>query len=122
VADASHVFGQDLTFGPTGDFATVDGADEGVQRVLRRLLTNPLGYIWRPDYGAGLPAFVGQPAQQDRIAAIARAQMFLEAAVAQTPAPVIAVTPYPNGTVSLSIAYTDAQSGDPVAVPTQTLA
>ncbi|MGI4941880.1 MAG: hypothetical protein ACRYHQ_15185 [Janthinobacterium lividum] len=90
--------------------------------MLRRLLTNPLGYIWQPTYGAGLPAFVGQPAQQDRIAAIARAQMFLEAAVAQSPAPVIAVTPYPDGTVSLAISYVDAQSGGGVTVPTQILA
>lgn len=122
MTDLAHVMGQDLSFGPTGDFALVDGADETTQRLLRRLLTNPHGYLWRSDYGAGLAAFVGQPAQETRIAAIARAQVFMEAAVAQVPAPVIGVTSYPDGTVALDVSYADAGTGATFALPTQTLA
>ncbi len=120
--DLDHTFGGDIGFGPTGDLATVSGAAEGEQRVLRRLLTNPFADVWNPDYGAGLGLFVGQAGADSSIRAIALQQMYLEAAVSQSPPPVIAVAPFPDGTVVLSVAYTDADTGTPVSLPPQTLA
>src|ERR1700683_2907421 len=62
MADIAHQWGSDLEFGPNGDLAVVAGSDLGQQRVLRRLLTNLLDYIWQPAYGAGLAGLIGQPA------------------------------------------------------------
>ena len=110
--DLQHTFGADLTISPTGDLAVSAGTQAGQERVLRRLLTNPIDYIWNLSYGAGLPMMVGQPASATRISAIARAQMGIEPAVAVDPAPVSVVTVNPNGTVYLYIRYADADTGD----------
>lgn len=108
--DISHTFGADLDLTAGGALATVTGSPRGLQRVLRRLLTNPGGYIWQLAYGAGLPAAVGTPARKDAIAAVIKAQMMREPAVARTPPPSVAVTVGTDGTVSASIRYTDAET------------
>ena len=109
--DISHVFGNDLTISPSGDIATSDGPALGLERVLRRLLTMAGDYIWQPDYGAGLPAAVGQVAQPARIKAVIRAQMLQENAVARTPPPQISVTSSPDGTVTANVQYVNAETG-----------
>jgi len=101
-------FGGDLAVGPTGDLLLADGAALTQQRVLRRLLTNPGDYIWQLSYGAGLGQYVGQPGAPAAISGVARAQMLLEATVAVTPAPVIGTVAGDDGTVTLSLNYTDA--------------
>lgn len=119
MSDIAHQWGSDLSIGPTGDLATVGGPLLGQQRILRRLLTNPGDYIWQLDYGAGLARFIGQPATVLQIQAAVRSQIFKEAAVAQSPEPVITVDAAPagaNGTVYVYIQYVDAPSGQ-----TQTL-
>lgn len=114
--DISHVFGYDLQIDATGDIALSAGTAHGQERVLRRLLTNPGGYVWNPTYGAGLSRFLGRPATPTRIAAISRAQMALERAVSMTPAPSIRVVAQPDGTVIESIRYVDAETGDPASL------
>jgi phage baseplate assembly protein W len=104
----------DLDIGPTGDLAVVSGTPYGQQRVLRRLLTSIGDYIWQPSYGAGLPQFVGQPVSAPAIAGVVREQMKLEAAVAQTPEPVITVTDNRDGSVFCDIKYVDADSSQTV--------
>ncbi|CAH2606511.1 conserved protein of unknown function (plasmid) [Rhodovastum atsumiense] len=116
MADLAHTMGSDLSVGATGDLALSTGSQAGQERVLRRLLTNPTDYLWDLGYGAGLPAMVGQPANAQRIAAIARAQMRQEAAVASSPAPTVTVSAQDDGTVVASIRYVDADTGE-----TQTL-
>jgi hypothetical protein len=135
MADVFHLWSQDLVAGPVdannsmgtvdadGDLLTVGGDDpeqplEGktVQRLLRRLLTNPGEYIWHPGYGAGLSRFLGQPISVPVLTAVIRSQIFLEAAVSQTPAPVITVAAQKNGTVNCHILYTDAITGKPTPV------
>lgn len=108
MADLSLTFGGDLAVGPTGDLALADGTLLTQQRVLRRLLTNPGGYIWQLPYGAGLAQFVGQPAAPAAMAAIARSQLLQETAVANSPPPSISADGEDDGTVTLSIVYTDA--------------
>lgn len=115
-SDISHVYGEDLTVDATGDLAVSDGSQLGVERILRRLLTNPGGYIWSLSYGGGLAAFLGHPAAANRIAAVVRSQMFLEAAVAKTPAPVINVKVQPDSTVIVNIRYADADTGSGVSL------
>jgi hypothetical protein len=93
--DLSHEFGADLEAGPTGDLAVAQGAAQGRQRVLRRLLTNPGDYIWQPEYGAGV-----------------RSQIFREPAVARSPEPVVEVQADGQGRVFVAIRYADADSGE----------
>lgn len=113
--DLYHVWGSDLSTSATGDLAIVSGSTLRQQRVLRRLLTNPGDYIWHTDYGARLAGFVGAPANEMQITATIRSQIFQEAAVAQTPEPVIDVQVSPAGalsTVYVNIRYTDSLSDE----------
>jgi hypothetical protein len=115
MADLFHWWDQDLEAGPTGDLFTVEGTSLGQQRVLRRLLTSPGSYIWHPEYGAGLPAYIGSTADVSSIEALIRAQMFLEASVAQDPAPVVTASEIPSG-VFVQIQYVDADTGKQVSL------
>jgi len=114
--DISHFMGQDVALGPTGDIAMVSGSEQTKQRLLRRLLTNPGDYIWQPQYGAGLPRFIGQPVSVPEIEAVIRAQVALEATVAQIPEPIITVQDNRDGSVFATITYAEAANGS-----TQTL-
>lgn len=110
MADLSVLFGGDLSVGPTGDIALADGPALTQQRVLRRLLTNAGDYIWQLGYGAGLGQFVGQPGAAAAMQAVTRMQMLQEAAVAASPAPVISATASDDGTVNLTVQYSDANT------------
>jgi phage baseplate assembly protein W len=109
--DLSHLYGNDLSVGPSGDLATVDATQLGQQRVLRRLLTNVGDYLWNASYGAGLAQFVGQPTNAARIRSVIRGQIFQESAVARSPEPVIDVAADPTGTVTVQIQYADSGTG-----------
>ncbi|WP_293857186.1 hypothetical protein [uncultured Alsobacter sp.] len=108
--DIDHLFGSDLTASGSGGLLAVDGSQRGLERVLRRLLTNPGDYIWHPEYGAGLPRWVGETLDVEALTSLIRSQIFLEAAVARTPEPVITVSPILNGVV-VRIVYSDAETG-----------
>jgi hypothetical protein len=114
MSDLVLSWGADLAVGSTGDLATVGESSLGQQRVLRRLLTNPDDYVWHPDYGAGLAAFIGSTVAVAQIQAIIQSQLGKEPAVAPSPAPVVAVTAGPSGgqfnSVSASVQYMDADS------------
>jgi len=110
MVDFSLLWNEDISVSSTGDIGTVDGTLLGQQRILRRLLTNQKDYIWQPNYGAGLAAFVGSPVDVGQIRAIVRSQIFLESCVARTPEPSIDVQLLGNGTILLHIQYVDAVS------------
>jgi hypothetical protein len=122
--DLFHYWGTDLTASNTGDLLTVNGIVRSQQRVLRRLLTNPAtpttpgDYIFEPDYGAGLPQFIGQPFDRQKSVARIRGQMLLEDSVAPTPPPVINVAPIgtDNTAFSVSITYQDAATNKQVTL------
>ncbi|MCB8880419.1 hypothetical protein ACELLULO517_09260 [Acidisoma cellulosilytica] len=115
MSDLSLVFGGDLAVAAHGDLAALSGSALGQQRVLRRLLTNAGDYIWQLNYGAGLPTMIGTPAQAASIAGLVKSQIFLEGAVARSPAP--AVTVETSGSiVSLTISYSDAADASAQAV------
>lgn len=118
--DLFHYFGGDLSASPTGDLRPVSGSERGKQRILRRLMTNPRevlpdgtvlppDYIAHPDYGAGLPRYVGQVFDPRKVSARIRGQMMLEDVVAKTPAPVITVQPITGG-MTVTIQYVDAKA------------
>ena len=111
MADIAHIVGNDLSIGLTGDLAVVDLADWTQQRILRRLITNPGGYIWQLNYGGGLPGMVGSTVSAQQTAAIIRKQMALEAAVATQPEPTVTVLAGENNEVFATVSYQDAQTG-----------
>ncbi len=111
MTDLAHFWGSDLSWSPTGDIAVADIPMVTQQRVLRRLLTVPGDYIWSPDYGAGLATFVGLPGAANAISSAIRGQIFKEAAVAQTPAPSIQLTPDQLGNIYVQVTYSDALLG-----------
>jgi hypothetical protein len=113
--DIGHYFSGDLQSSATGDLLLVDSVLESKQRVLRRLLTNPLGYIWQPKYGAGLPAQIGNPINQPQLAALTTAQMFLEPSVVQNPRPHVNTVPISNG-INVKIQYVEADSAAPATL------
>jgi len=106
--EISHYFGGDLTIDGTGDLALSTGVEYSQQRVLRRLLTNPTEYIFHQDYGAGVPAKVGQLVDEQKIKGLIRGQMQLEEGVQTTPEPVVTILTIPSG-ISARIQYIDAQ-------------
>src|SRR5579859_6278606 len=95
LADLFHYWSGDLQQGPTGDIAPARRADRTSQRIIRRLLTNPGGgdYPWQPEYGAGLPAKIGEPLDLGHLRALIIGQMALEPSVARNPAPQVTLTP-----------------------------
>ena len=113
MADLSHTWGGDLTLSQTGDVALSDGPQGGTERVLRRLLTNPGGYLWHLGYGAGLAVYVGTPTAATSIAAAARRQLFLDGAVSADPPPVVGVSIDNAGSLFLQIRYADAATAQP---------
>lgn len=110
MADVYHEFGGDLVLSANGDLLTAQDSQEGRQRVLRRLATNLVDYIWHTEYGAGLPAQVGGLVDIPKIKGIVRTQIFLESRVSETPDPVITVEPITEG-VNVTIQYTDKPTG-----------
>lgn len=109
MSDAYHNYNQDLLPSANGDLLTVDSLLESEQRVLRRLMTNPTDYIWHPEYGAGLPAKIGDPFDVATIESIVQSQMFLEDSVVRDPPPDVEVASFPNG-MYVNISYTEADS------------
>lgn len=122
--DLFQYWGSDLTVNASGDLLSVNGTLRGQQRVLRRLLTNPAtanypgDYTFQPEYGAGLPAFLGRPIDKQKIIATCLAQMLLEDSVASTPAPVVIISQIgsDNTAFSVAIAYNDAVTNKPVTL------
>lgn len=109
--DIYHVWGEDLQVSPTGDLALVDKTEMVRQRILRRLMTAADGgYLWHPEYGAGVPEKVGSPYDPAAIQAVIRTQIMAEASVSRNPIPQITVTPITGG-VYCYIQFWDAESG-----------
>lgn len=115
MADLYQSWGSDLILGATGDLLLTDGSEAGRQRVLRRILTNKLDYLWDVTYGAGLPSQIGETTSTQTIEALVREQMGLEPAVAMDPFPTVSVTPIYGGMI-VHISYVDAITGSPVAL------
>ena len=103
----------DFQLSAGGDLATCDSDVEGRQRLERRLFTPQQGYVWHPEYGAGLPQRIGHTYTKNQIQAIVSSQIYQEAAVAPYPPAVIGIDISPNqlDLVGINIQYWDAVSG-----------
>lgn len=112
MSDISHLMGSDLSILSNGNFELAETSEEGQQRVLRRLLTNPAAMPFHLGFGAGLAAFIGQPINKAKISARITSQMRLERAVLAIPVPTVDVADSDNGVVAALIRYTDRSTGD----------
>ena len=103
----------DFVVDSTGDLLSVDGDDEVRQRLERRLFTAVSGYVWHPEYGAGLPQKVGSVLSVADIKSVVQKQLALEASVAANPPVQLTVTADPNdrSLVNIGILYFDAVTG-----------
>lgn len=106
--------GGDIPLTETGDLALASDAELTQQRVLRRLLTPEGNYLWHQEYGGGLGSFVGEPGAAQRIVAVTREQLAMEASVLQSPPPDVRVSADALGTLVLDVAYVDASTGETV--------
>lgn len=113
MADLDAFWGGDLSVDATGDLALVDDLALTNQRVLRRLLTNPGDYLWHPDFGVGLPGFIGQAVPPSVPIGAAAAQIAQEETVARSPAPEFDVQ-LGIDLISMSVKYYAATTGAPV--------
>lgn len=111
MAAISHTVGSDLDLDSSGGLAVVSGAEQTRQAILRRLLTNAGDYIWHLDYGAGIPARIGQPYRAQAIREAILAQMREEEAVDQSTPPTVTITENGAGTYLCAITYVDATAG-----------
>ena len=115
MADVAQYFSADVNPSASGDLLVAYGVLESQQRILRRLLTNPGDYIWQPDYGAGLPAYIGKPLDEPSLIALIKTQMYLEPSVSHNPEPVILFNLIPNG-IYVRIQYVEVESGQPTVL------
>lgn len=112
MADVYHYFSGDLQLSSNGDLQTADSVQESQQRILRRLLTNPDDYIWHPEYGAGLPSWIGKTIDNNAMQSLIKTQMYLENSVVQIPQPQVDFTSFFGG-ISALIKYVEKDSNLP---------
>jgi hypothetical protein len=113
MTEVSLEWRDDFQLAANGDLLTVDSDVETRQRLERRLFTPQKGYVWHPDYGAGLPQRIGSPYTKNQITAIVTSQIYQEASVAPNPPARIGIDVSPNqqDLVGINIQYWDALSG-----------
>lgn len=113
MADVSLEWQSDFQVDSTGDLLVIDGDDEVRQRLERRLFTAVRGYIWHPEYGAGLPQKIGSVLSIEQIRSVVSSQLAMEASVAPSPPAILSVFADPNQAdlISIGIQYWDARTG-----------
>lgn len=116
------MWGSDISAGPTGDLALVDGTQRGIERIVKRIMTRGKQFarinspaklgelIFHGKYGGSVPQRIGEIIDASLITAVIRAQIAKEGVAAKSPAPVITLDPFPNG-VNVLIQYNDRVTG-----------
>jgi phage baseplate assembly protein W len=117
MADLALEWSDDFQIDASGDLRVIDGDDEVRQRLERRLFTANKGYVWHPEYGAGLPQKIGSVLSREAIEAVVASQINLEASVAKFPPARLTVQQDKNNPalVSIGIQYFDANTGASVS-------
>lgn len=106
-ADIDHWVGSDPNLSKSNDMGAVVSGSKSQQRILRRLLTNPGGYVWHPSYGAGILQHIGDTdANLQIIEGIIIAQAQLEQGVSQSPPPSVTFD-ISGDDVTANIQYTE---------------
>jgi hypothetical protein len=113
MAEVSLEWTDDFVLSANLDLLVVDGDVEVRQRLERRLFTAVQGYVWHPEYGAGLPQKIGTTLSVNDIKAVVAAQLALETSVAPNPPAQLTVQASPNqpDNIGIAIKYWDALTG-----------
>jgi hypothetical protein len=111
MADLFLEWNSDFKKSASGGLELVNGDDFARQRLMRRCCTAVAGYVWHPEYGAGLPQKIGDPWSVEYIQAIVSSQVAMEASVAPNPPPKTAAAEIIPGLISVDISYTDNKTG-----------
>ena len=109
-------WGGDFVASANGDLLLASGADEARQAISRRLFTAIQGYVFHPEYGAGLPQKIGSTQNTNALTALVRSQIALESAVDQSKPVAVTVRADSNnlGLYTITISYAEAITGQPV--------
>jgi len=131
--DLSVPWEGDLIIGPNGDFVTVSGPTQTKERIIRRLLTNPLAqdnngqvtgqcdYVFHPQYGAGARRLVHTvitPELTQTVQQRVTEQALQEPSVVANPAPVVNVKQTPDNLGLAIDAAVATVAGGLVVIPT----
>jgi hypothetical protein len=113
MADISLEWNDDFQVDASGDLLVIDGDNEVRQRLERRLFTAVKGYVWHPEYGAGLPQKIGSVLSVEEIRSVVSSQLALEDSVAPSPPAILDVFASPNqrDLITISITYWDNKTG-----------
>jgi phage baseplate assembly protein W len=106
--DLNAPWGGDLSLSQTGGLELITGLPLATQRLIRRLLTNLGAYIFEPTYGAGLGRFVGQPINEQAIAALVTSQAEQEDTIASVTS--VTVTANTISSYGLTIVFVAANT------------
>lgn len=106
----------DFAAAANGDLLLATSSDESRQAICRRLFTAVQGYIFHPEYGAGLPQKIGSPVNVNTLQAVVASQIAMETTVDQSQPVAVAVHADKNtaGLYTINISYTEAVTGNPV--------
>lgn len=86
-----------------------DTDDYYQQAITRLLITNPLSYIWQPQYGVGVESDIGDPMSASRLSSIQSQTLLGLRSIPGILNPTAVVTPYNSGSyIQLVITYTVA--------------
>ena len=111
--DIYHWIGSDLQKSASGGIQETNGVELSRQRIARRLITNPGDYVFHPEYGAGIPRYIGKLASINEIKAVVLGQVLLESTVSKATQPIVNVSQVSaTGTVTINVTYTYAETGE----------
>jgi hypothetical protein len=122
MTDLNHFWSNDLSIASNGDLALADGDTLAQQELLRALMTNPQredsagnplsspDYTWHAEFGAGIPYRIGKTLNASELRGTILSTIKTIAGIADTPSPVVTVTPFNNG-AAVTIQYADAVTG-----------
>ena len=102
----------DFVADASGDLLMASGVDLANQSIVRRVMTAVQGYVFHPEYGAGLPQKIGGVYQPSTIKAIVQSQVALDANVDQSKAVVVDVAALDGGVNVVTISYTAASTSE----------
>ena len=116
--DIDHWYSGDVASSSTGDLNTSTSVVKTQQRIVRRVLTNPVtkeapaDYIWNPEYGCGAARYVGETQNKlEELRRLIASQIILEKNVANIPIPTVVLTSN-NEVLYIRITYVDISTGE----------
>lgn len=111
--DIYHWIGGDLAKSASGGIQETSGVELLRQRLARRFITNPGDYIQHPEYGGGIPRYIGKLASINEIKAVVLGQVLLEEKVSRATQPIVTISQISGtGSVTIDVTCSFADTGE----------